>query len=184
MPGAPPSWCCSGLAGRAISLPAVLPCCLLNRTPDPRRCRTCLPSLPPADQGHYRGLQPRPKLLPFFQGASPPTKGGRDLSPAEARAAAIKAAAAAKAAAACAQLPVLPVTTGVPAIPQPSPPGSLSPLGSPPISSPVSEVTGVPKFGSLLDSGSGLEGSLGHAVADCAASGGLRPHPAGWHAAC
>lgn len=162
----------------------MLPCCLLNRTPDPRRCRTCLPSLPPADQGHYRGLQPRPKLLPFFQGASPPTKGGRDLSPAEARAAAIKAAAAAKAAAACAQLPVLPVTTGVPAIPQPSPPGSLSPLGSPPISSPVSEVTGVPKFGSLLDSGSGLEGSLGHAVADCAASGSLRPHPAGWHAAC
>lgn len=77
------------------------------------------------------------------------------------------------------------VTTGVPAIPQPSPPGSLSPLGSPPISSPVSEVTGVPKFGSLLDSGSGLDGSVGHAVADCAASGGLRAHPAaGWHAAC
>ncbi|KAI7844684.1 hypothetical protein COHA_001772 [Chlorella ohadii] len=142
---------------------------------------------PPADfvinQGHYRGLQPRPKLLPFFQGGSPPRAGGRDLSPAEARAAALKAAAAAKAAA-CSAPPVL-VTTGVPAIPQPSPPGSLSPLGSPPISSPVSEVTGVPKFGSLLDSASGLDGSLGHAMADCAASGGLRPHPAaGWHAAC
>ncbi|PRW60097.1 dynamin-related 3B-like isoform A [Chlorella sorokiniana] len=121
---------------------------------------------PPADfvinQGHYRGLQPRPKLLPFFQGSSPPRAGGRDLSPAEARAAAVKAAAAKAAAAACAAPPVL-VTTGVPAIPQPSPPGSLSPLGSPPISSPVSEVTGVPKFGSLLDSGSGLDGSVGHA---------------------
>lgn len=172
-------------------LPAGLPCgccrAALRLLPcsvhHPNRRAAPATLAPSADQGHYRGLQPRPKLLPFFQGSSPTRAGGRDLSPAEARAAAVKAAAAAAAAASAA--PPMLVTTGVPAIPQPSPPGSLSPLGSPPISSPVSEVTGVPKFGSLLDSGSGLDGSVGHAVADCAASGGLRAHPAaGWHAAC
>ena len=105
-------------------------------------------------------------------------RSGRDTSPPSAGAAAVG-----RVSLGAAAPPVL-VTTGVPAVPQPSP-GSLSPLCSPPMGSPTSEVTGVPKFGSLLDSGSGLGGSMGHGVADCAASGGLRTYPTpSWHAAC
>lgn len=53
-----------------------------------------------------------------------------------------------------------------------TPPASLSPVRTPPISSPTSAATGGPKLSSLLGSG-------GAAPGDCALS--AEPPQAGWH---
>lgn len=112
---------------------------------------------PPADQGHYRGVHPRSKLLSHFLGAA----GAADLSPLASSAAAVAAAAAAVRAA---QSPSL-----------------LSPIGTPPISSPTSEATGAPKLSSLLGgSGTAVHGCGG--MADCAAS--AEAHSNGWAQHC
>lgn len=139
---------------------------------------------PPPDfvinQGHYRGVQPRPKALPlrFANGgaaaaaAAALAAGGEQLSlsPPAARGEVGMAAAGEAAAGAGGK-------AGVAG----SPPGP-SPVATPPISSPTagggSDATGA-KLSSLLGSGGGGEHGAGVGVADCAASGA-----AGWHEQC